>query len=198
MTMARMKYRSGAAGLLFAVLALAGCSESQEPAYYVLGTKTDTVAGARTGAPTASLIGLRELALPLYARRTQIAAVGPNGAISMSDDHRWAEDPPRAVSRVVARTLTVLTGRPVAIEPWPVGVEPDVRVDIEVDYFAGALGGDLTLSGQYRIVRRNGAPPTTRTFSLTERSADGSYVALVDSHTRALEALARLVGAELR
>ena len=184
--------------LLLSGLVLAGCTESNEPAYYVLETNTNRMAGDGASVRSTSLIGLRELALPLYARRTQIATVGPDGAINLSDDHRWAEDPPRAASRVVARTLTALTGRPVAIEPWPAGVEPEVRVDVEIDYFAGTLAGDIVLSGNFRIVRMDGRLPTTRGFSLTERSADASYAALVGSHTRALEELARLVSTELR
>lgn len=194
--MLRSTWRAAAACLLSAGLSLAGCTSSQEPAYYVLGPGAANDARAPTR-PSPALIGLRELALPLYARRAQIASVGPDGAISLSDDHRWADDPPRAVSRVVARTLTVLTSWSVIIEPWPVGLEPDVRVDIEVDYFAGTLGGELRLSGQYRIIRKNGPSPVTKTFSVTERSADESYAALVDSHTRALEALARRISLEL-
>ena len=196
--MARMTRGFTYLGLLFAGFLLAACTTTPEPSYYVLGSYTERSGEPGRTDPSGTVIGLRELALPLYARRTQIASVGADGAISLSDDHRWAEDPPRAVSRVVARTLTELTGQAVVIEPWPVGVEPDIRVDIEVDYFAGTLGGDLRLSGQYRIVRKNGASPVTQAFSISERSAEDSFASLVESHTRALQALAGRVSAEIR
>ena len=117
--------------------------------------------------------------------------------MTLSDDHRWAEEPPRGASRVVARALTALTGRTVVIEPWSPGVTPTVRVDIEVDYFAGALGGDLRLEGQYRIVPPGGGPVTAKSFTLVETAAGEGYGALVDSHKRALEALGRLVAEDL-
>lgn len=177
---------------------LAGCSTSTEPAYYLLGPAGLATTEAPQSAPSGQIIGLRELALPLYVRRTQIASVGADGAVTLSDDHRWAEEPPRAATRVVGRTLTALTGNTVVIEPWPTGIEPNVRVDIEVDYFAGSLGGELQLAGQYRIVRGDGTPPTTRGFRLVEEAAGDGYDQLVQAHRRALEALARLIFEELR
>ena len=170
-------------------LALSGCAAEQEPAYYLLAARADSGATTAPQSTASGVIGLRELAMPLYVRRTQIASVGPDGAVSLSDDHRWAEETPRSASRVVARSLSALTGRPVVIEPWPVGVDPAYRVDIEVDYFAGRLGGELRLEGQYRIVRADGSAGTTNTFALTETSTGPGYDALVESHKRALGSL---------
>lgn len=179
-------------------LGLAGCSTSTEPAYYLLGPSGSTTTETPQAGVSERVIGLRELALPLYVRRTQIASVGPDGAVTLSDDHRWAEEAPRAATRVVGRTLTSLTGDTVVLEPWPTGIEPNVRADIEVDYFAGALGGELRLAGQYRIVRSDGTKPTTRTFNLVEQATVEGYEGLVEAHRRALVALAGLIATELR
>ena len=178
-------------------LVLSACAAEQEPAYYLLAARADAGAEASPQSTAKGVIGLRELAMPLYVRRTQIASVGPDGAVSLSDDHRWAEETPRSASRVVARALSGLTGRPVVIEPWPIGVEPEFRVDIEVDYFAGRLGGELRFEGQYRIVPASGAPGITNTFALTETSAGPGYDALVESHRHALEALTRIIAAQV-
>lgn len=188
-------FRTGRA--LFLGLLLSACAAEQEPAYYLLAARADAGTEAKPQSTARGVIGLRELAMPLYVRRTQIASVGPDGAVSLSDDHRWAEETPRSASRVVARTLSALTGRPVVIEPWPTGVEPQYRVDVEVDYFAGRLGGELRFEGQYRIVPSNGAAGITSTFALTETSTGPGYDALVESHKRALEALTRIIASNV-
>lgn len=183
-------------GLLLGV-ALLGCAEDPGPAYYLLVPEGEA-SRADPAQPARNVIGLRELALPLYARRTQIATVGPGGAVTLSEEHRWAEEVPRASTRVVARTLTDLVGRTVFIEPWPQGTEPTVRVDIEVDYFAGRLDGELRFEGQYRIVPANGGEARASRFALTEQATGEGYEALVDSHRRALVELARIIAEELR
>jgi uncharacterized lipoprotein YmbA len=171
-------------------IVMTACASEPEPVYYLLDQQS---AQGSTSAPSVSggpLIGLREIGLPLYARRTQIAAIGPDGAVSLSELNRWAEDLPRASSRVVARTLSEMTGRESVIEPWGPDLKIGHRVDIEVDYFVGALGGVLRLEGQYRVIPASGAS-TAGTFAIEETSTGPGYDALVQSHTRALGKLAR-------
>lgn len=183
--------------LLLSGLILTACTGDAEPAYYLLAPQGEPAA-ASPAQPAERVIGLRELALPLYARRTQMAIVGPNGAVTLSDDHRWAEEVPRASTRVVARELTELTSRTVFIEPWPQGTQPTVRIDIEVDYFAGRLGGELRFEGQYRIVPTDGGAARSNRFALVEQATGPGHEALVDSHRRALVALAGIIADELR
>lgn len=172
---------------------LAACAAAPEPVSYILDADPPT-AGALTGPE----IGMREVELPLYARRPQIATVGADGAISLSDLHRWAEEPPRAASRLMARSLAATLARPVAIEPWPPGVAPTVLVDVDVDYMIGALDGDLRLGGQYRLIAPGAAAAAvTRAFDLAEPLAGEGYPALVGAHDRALTALADMIAGDL-
>lgn len=176
------------------VLALAaGCAPSPGPAFYLLEP-----AARPTGVVSGPVVGLREIALPLYARRAQIAVLGPGGEITLSDDHRWAEEPPRAASRQIARDLSARLNRPVVVEPWPEGAAPETRVDVEVDVFVGALGGEVRLAGQYRLV--DPARPEAAAlhwFELSEPVADDTFGALVAAHRRALSALAATIAADL-
>lgn len=182
---------------LLAGLALAACSATPEPRFYLLGGGELPAAAP---APRAErVIGLREIALPLYARRAQIPVLEADGAIAVSDLHRWAEEPPRAVSRLVARTVAAETGATVVVEPWGTEIVPDLRVDIAADYLIGALGGELRLDGEVRLFRR-GDPGSaiTRPFAIREPLGGESHADLVDAHARALTALGRLVAADLR
>lgn len=172
------------AGLTAAILA--ACAPAPGPVSYLLDAEARPT-GALTGEP----IGLREIDLPLYARRAQIAVLGAGGEVTLNEDNRWAEEPPRAASRQVARILAAKLNRPVVVEPFPQGVSPKVRVDIDVDYFIGSLGGDVRLGGQYRLV--SAAAPSDAeitTFEYVEALAGDGFAALVKGHSAALTRLA--------
>ncbi|MEM7507030.1 MAG: PqiC family protein [Pseudomonadota bacterium] len=179
-------------------LLVGACTATQEPSFYLLeppGT-TDRVP---TGPVIGPVIGLREFALPLYARRQQIAVLGADGAVAVSDLHRWVEDPSRAITRVVARSLSAGLDRPVVVEPWPPGVAPEQRVDVEVDLLLGALDGDLRLEGQYRVIRAAGpAGGRVTPFALVEPVGGPRYNDLVLAHGRILQRLAAAIEADIR
>ncbi len=172
---------------------LAACAPAPGPVSYLLDAEARPT-GALRGQP----IGLREIDLPLYARRAQIAVLGPGGEVTLNEENRWAEEPPRAASRQVARSLAAQLSRPVVVEPWPQGVSPKVRVDIDVDYFIGAPGGDVRLGGQYRLVRA-AAPSDAeiRTFEYVERLNTEGFAELVKGHSRALTRLAEEIARDL-
>ena len=182
--------------LIFAFLTailMAACAPAPGPVSYLLDAEARPT-GALSGAP----IGLREIELPLYARRAQIAVLGAGGEITLNEDNRWAEEPPRAASRQVARILAARLNRPVVVEPWPQGVSPKVWVDIDIDYFIGALGGEVRLGGQYRLVRA--ASPSDAqitTFDFNEPLAAEGFAELVKGHSRALTRLADEIAADL-
>lgn len=172
------------AGLTAAILS--ACAPAPGPVSYLLDAEARPT-GALSGEP----IGLREIELPLYARRAQIAVLGEGGEVTLNEDNRWAEEPARAASRQVARILAAKLNRPVVVEPWPQGVRPKVRVDIDVDYFIGSLGGEVRLGGQYRLVRA--ATPSDAeitTFEYVEPLASDGFEALVKGHSAALSRLA--------
>lgn len=173
---------------LFALLLAACASPSAGPTLYLL----EAPAGADQGAPQiVRSVGLREIALPLYARRPQIARLDGSGAVIAADDQRWAEDPPRAATRLVARTLAKRAGAPVYAEPWAGGAAPELIVEAEVDRFLGALGGELRLEGQMTVYRAGAAGPRkTAPFAISVPASGPGYGALAAAHGAALAQLA--------
>ena len=180
--------------MLLPALFLGACAGESEPVYHLLAPTGPTPA-----AGTGQVIGLREIALPRYARRAQIAVLGEGGAITLSDTHRWAEEPPRAASRLVARTLAGALGQPVVVEPWPGGAAPALLVEVEVDYFIGAIGGELRLSGQIRVrAPSRGGASRIHPFDLSEPVGPDGFTDLVASHARALARLAAIIAEATR
>lgn len=191
-----------ALSLALAALLLAACAGSGTgptgPRLHLLEAPPPPAGGA-----VSATVGLREVALPLYARRDRIAAQ-QDGAIFASDDNRWAEEPPRAATRLLARQLAARIGGSVLVEPWPPGAAPEIVVSVAVDRFIGALaepGGDAggaTIEGQLTLVRadRRGAPATT-SFALSAPATGPGYGGLVGAYGGAVAELAAFAAAAL-
>lgn len=178
-----------------ALFALAACAENPGPSLYLLEAPApDAVRGAQT-----ETVGVREVALPLYARRQQIAHQDiETGALTISDDNRWAEEPPKATTRLIARRLSELRGAPAYDDPWPQGATPELIVSVEVDRFLGKPGGEVLLDGQYTIVRssaRNRAE--TRPFAISTTVAGTGYDALTAAYGVALGELSDQIAVAL-
>lgn len=184
---------------LLAVFALltAACASAPEQRQYLLDAPT--AATTPLSAPKElTALGLREIAFPLYARRAQIASRGVDGAITATDDFRWAEEPARASTRLVARILAERLSKPTYVEPWPQGATPDVIATIEVDRFIGSLGGEVVLEGQATVATpgHNVERRTTR-FALTEPVSGPTHADLARAYGAALARLSDVVGGAL-
>lgn len=179
-----------------AALLLSACAGTEPTQYHLLDPGPAEATAAPAGVRP---VGLREVRLPLYARRPQIALRGDGNAVTLSDTHYWAEETPQAASRIVARRIEAGLGRPVVVEPWSVAVRPDVRVEVEVDRFIGRLGGAVELSGRYRIEPLGSeGEPVSRSFRVVEAAVDPEVAALVAAHGRALMSLGDGIAAALR
>ncbi|MEM7547821.1 MAG: PqiC family protein [Pseudomonadota bacterium] len=176
---------------------ISACAPAPEPRLFLLGAPAGATT-ATSAAVTAPVIGLREIALPLYARRPQVAAQSADGTLIASDQNRWAEDPPRAATRLVARTLMMRTGADVFEEPWGREADPDLVAAVEVDRFIGGLGGEVTLEGQLSISsRRAQGRPRLVPFAISEPVAGNSWDGLTDAYGRAVQALGNFVAAQI-
>ena len=179
------------------LLIVAACTAAPEQRQYLLDAP-NTATAPITAPADMSALGLREIAFPLYARRAQIAARGPDGAITASDDFRWAEEPARAATRLVARILAERLSTPTYVEPWPQGARPNFVATIEVDRFIGSLDGEVVLEGQATIsaLGQNDERRTVR-FAFTEPVAGPTHADLVRAYGAALARLTDVVGGAL-
>lgn len=175
-------------------LLLAACAGAEPPRQYLL----EAPEPARDASADARIVGLREIGLPLYARRVQMASLAPSGAIVADDMNRWAEETPRAATRLVARSLSAIRGAAVYPDPWPQGAVPDLIATVEVDRFIGAPGGEVTLDGQLtlsEVGKRAGAK--TGPFAIAVPVAGEDHAALAAAYGEAMVELARLIAAEI-
>ncbi len=138
---------------------------------------------------TDDTVALRELDLPLYARAAEIAYVA-DGAVAVSDDNRWADEPARAMTRALAGSLREAIGAPVVVEPWGRAIKPVLRIDVTVDRFIGTLGGDVILTGDFQIVSLDDRKTVSaQGFDIAAPTADAGFEALTRAHSVALARL---------
>ena len=137
--------------LLVMALLAAGCSSAPEVRYAV----PEITPEARVSIAYRSL-EVRDVTLPTYAELEEIFVETPDGALT-SSDLLWADDPSRGATLELTRALAVITGRPVASEPWPFESYPDARIEVRVEEFVASLRtGEFRLAGQYFVASLEG------------------------------------------
>ena len=179
---------------ILSAFVLAGCAAAPEPRQYLL--EAPVMPAPVAAAPTAPTIGLREIALPLYARRQQIAAFDLNGNVTASDEHRWAEEPAPAATRLLARTITDQSGAQVFVEPWERSAAPDIVASVEVDRFIGTLGGEVVLLGQLALApTKSTARPQTFPFDISAPVGGEDWLNLTAAYGAAITELGQFIAA---
>lgn len=178
---------------IVAVLFVAACSSAPELRYSV--PQIDPGSGI---AVSARHVEVRDVTLPTYAAEERIYIQQEDGALVASDALLWSDDPRRAMTLTLARTLNAVTSARVAPEPWPFDALPDAEVQVRVDEMVAEFGGTFRLSGQYFV----GAPGGTlreRAHAFDIRIAydvAGGVQSIARARATAVRDLAREIAAE--
>ncbi len=149
--------------------------------------------------PLVGSVMIRTVSLPTYAAVEEIPLETASGLIVVTEDVLWADDPERAVTLILTRTLTDILDIDVGPAPWPFIGLPDVSVDIRVERMLGGTDGTLDLTGQF-FVASEGITyrDTTHSFEITVPMSGTSLTGLAAAQPVALlqlsEQIARTLG----
>lgn len=94
---------------------------------------------------------VRTVSLPAYAAAEEVARETPDGLIASNGDILWADDPQRAVTLVLAQSLSDILNTDVGPEPWPFVGLPDVSIDVRVARMLATADGSFRLTGQFYV-----------------------------------------------
>jgi uncharacterized lipoprotein YmbA len=198
--------RPAAALALAASLAAAGCGlldpRPDTSRYYTLPTGAAAsvpppAGGARSPAPS---LGLGPVTLPSYLDRPQLVTrLGPE-RLALSSGDRWAAPLDEQFWRALAEDLRVeVPARELLAHPWPRAAAPDLAVTVDVLRFEPGADGAAVLEARWAVGPGTGGPPlATGETRVREPAAPGDADAAVAALGRAVEALARDVGAAVR
>ncbi len=141
---------------------------------------------------------VRTISLPTYAAAEEIAFETADGRIVIREDVLWADEPERAITLVLTRTLSDILNTDVGPDPWPFVGLPDVSVDVRVERMLGGLDGTFELNGQF-FVASEGAPfrDSTHSFEIAQPMRDASVTSISAAQSAALLELAEQIAATL-
>jgi len=126
-----------------AISLLSACS-SAPPDLYLIESAAER---AYDAAEDPLLIGVGSVSLPSYANDVRIARKSEDGRIVLDDDHRWAEAPQNSIHRVFAAELGRRAGALVIAEPFPRGLDLDLRVSVTIENFIQTADDKAEMSG---------------------------------------------------
>ena len=142
---------------------------------------------------------IRTVSLPTYAAVEEIPFETADGLITVREDVLWADDPERAVTLILTRTVRDILNTDVGPDPWPFVGLPDVSIDVRVERMLGSANGVFEMNGQF-FVASEGARvrDTTHSFEISQPLADASVLSLAQAQSAALlqlsEQIARTLG----
>lgn len=146
--------------LLLVLLAsgLSACSSGPPPRMYLLEAVASMNEPSFTDKQTSSIksLGMSTVVLPGYASSTQLAGVGDDGLVYQDDNHKWAEEPEDAISRLLAERLRLHADATVLIEPWPRDYAPSARVEVIFDKLLREPRGGADMVGQILLLSGDG------------------------------------------
>lgn len=141
--------------------------------------------------PSDVRIGVHEVRLPDYARDVRLAARQKDGSIVHLEEHRWADYPTRAVTRVLAVNLRELTDRPVFGEPWPASFQPTLSVAVEFFEMDATRAGEMRFRGQFVLQQHSSdVEPRVESFEISSRVSGDSFNDVMQDIANALAELA--------
>ncbi|WP_415919491.1 membrane integrity-associated transporter subunit PqiC [Tateyamaria sp. SN6-1] len=96
-------------------------------------------------------VSVREVELPIYAATEEISRQSADGSVSSDTANLWADDPARAITLDLARTLRDISGARVAPDPWPFQTRPEVVVDVRFEELVPSANGQYRATGLYFV-----------------------------------------------
>ncbi|SOC05675.1 PqiC family protein [Rhodobacter maris] len=139
-------------------------------------------------------VELREVVLPQYATAPEVTAQEPGGALRAQKDALWADAPGAAITGVLARQISAMSGATAIAEPWPLSTPPDRRLEVRVSQILAGADGVFHLDGQYFVAPLAGpGRDIARRFEITVPLASPDPAAVATAQGQALQKLARQI-----
>lgn len=142
---------------------------------------------------------LREVSLPDYAAGQEVAWQTEDGAVRSNPKAIWADTPPRAVTLMLARNISAVSGATVISEPWPLSSAPDNKLEVRIEQMLAGADGMFRLSGRYFVAPDDfgdrGGRDVVRRFDIAVPLGAEGPAAIAAAQSQALAMLAAQIAA---
>ncbi|MFC3569612.1 PqiC family protein [Paracoccus simplex] len=172
-----------------ACLALLGaCSNGEKTARYLI----DPPAGGARVPDRLGTAELKDVSLPEYASGDELSWQSADGAVRSNTKQLWADNPQRAFTLALARSISDLSGATVIAEPWPLSEPPRRTLEVRVEKALAQADGLYRLTGRYFVGdSAAGGINQARSFDISVPLADTGPAAIARAQS---QAIARLAG----
>ncbi len=192
--------------LAFAGLVLlAGCSSSPATRFYTLTAVAEAPpAGAKDPATHAAkpvTLIITDLRLPQYLDRPQIVTRGSDQRLRMTEHQQWGGNLRDDMTRVLTENLgRQLPGDRVLAAPTHIALQPDYRIEVDVQRFEREANGRVRLAARWWITRGpDGALLASPEASFSGPSVDADdYETLVGAMSAVFGELAQVIAHSIR
>lgn len=171
--------------------ALASCSNGEKTARYLI----DPPVPAERLPNRLGTAELKDVSLPEYASGDEVSWQSTDGAVRSNTKQLWADDPQRAVTLTLARTISDISGATVIAEPWPLAEPPRRTIEVRVEKALAQASGGYRLSGRYFVSDAGaGGANQARSFDITIPLAEKpGAAAIARAQSQAIAQLARQI-----
>jgi hypothetical protein len=177
-------------------VALAGCGTPAQLNYFTLTAPAPSASPAAARSPS---VYVGPVTIPEAVDRPQMVRRLAANQVEIADLDRWAEPLKAAIPRVLADaigrelgTSTVMTSRQSATLAF------DYRVAVDIERFDFSAGDGAAVDALWTIrAGPDGAPRTGRSQA-RESAGSGAPEAMAAAQSRALEAVARDIAAQIK
>ena len=154
--------------LFFPVLLLSACIGTSRPArFYNLQAEN---IGAYSNAAVRADIGVREVKIPDYLDKPQIATLKSGGVeVDISELNRWSEPLGTMLQRTIAEDMALVLPRAAVKGQMSVREKFDYTVSVEVNKFDGQFGGEAVLEAWWYIRDAQGNTVVRKRTELSEQ-----------------------------
>lgn len=179
--------------LLIAALVpvLAGCSNPEKTARYLI----DPPAMPSRVANQLGTAELKDVSLPEYASGQEVSYQTEDGAVRSVPKNLWADNPQRAFTQSLARSISDVSGATVIAEPWPLTNPPDRQLNVRVEQALAQSNGIYRLIGRYFVSDENYSSTGNhaRSFDISVPLAGEGPGAIAQAQSLAIAQLARQI-----
>ena len=159
---------------------LAACGTSPKTDFYILNSQQDVAAPVASGHEKLA-IGVWTVKLPDLLDRSEIVTRNSQFEIELADFSWWITDLEKNMTQLIATEIgRRLYSDDVVASPWESYRKNNYQVKILIDRFDGFLGGEVVLSGVWRLLDASGKKSlSTEMFRFNVNATDKSYKTMV-------------------
>lgn len=169
---------------------LGACSNGEKTARYLI----DPPVAGGTVPNRLGTAELKDVSLPEYAAAGEVSWQTDDGAVRSNTSELWADNPQRAFTQALARTISDVSGATVIAEPWPLAEPPRRQIEVRVEQALARADGNYRLSGRYFVADDGaGGANQARSFDISVPLTDDTPASIARAQSQAVAQLARQI-----